>query len=71
MAPRTVPLPARAFGNPDLTVLYWLGMAGFLISSRGTLLAVDPLLQDFDMPVLIDFPLQAAGVPPTRRDTGH
>jgi L-ascorbate metabolism protein UlaG (beta-lactamase superfamily) len=63
MAPPTVPIPAQAFGNPDGTVLYWLGMAGFLINSRGTLLAIDPLLQGFDMPVLIDFPLQAADVP--------
>ncbi len=45
MAPPTALLPAQAFGNPGGTVLCWLGIAGFLISSRGTLLAVDPLLQ--------------------------
>jgi len=38
-------------------------MGGFLINSRGTLLAIDPLLQEFDMPLMIDFPLAASDVP--------
>lgn len=63
MAPDTDPIPASAFDALDRTVLHWLGMAGFLINARGTLLAVDPLLEGFDMPVLIDFPLRAADVP--------
>jgi L-ascorbate metabolism protein UlaG (beta-lactamase superfamily) len=63
MAPETVPIPPEAFEARGGTVLHWLGMAGFLINSRGTLLAVDPLLQDFDMPVLIDFPIRASEVP--------
>lgn len=63
MAPTTMPIRAEAFDDPQGTVLYWLGMAGFLINARGTLLAVDPLLQDFDMSMLIDFPLQPADVP--------
>jgi len=58
-----MPIRAEAFDDPHGTVLYWLGMAGFLINARGTLIMVDPLLQDFDMPVLIDFPLRAADVP--------
>ncbi|MGF6823985.1 L-ascorbate metabolism protein UlaG (beta-lactamase superfamily) [Microbacterium sp. ZKA21] len=63
MAPPTVPIPASAFEPTDGTVLRWLGMAGFLINARGTLLAVDPLLEGFDMPVLIDFPIEAADIP--------
>ena len=63
MAPETIPIPPTAFDAHSGTVLHWLGMAGFLINSRGTLIAVDPLLQDFDMPVLIDFPVTAADVP--------
>ena len=43
-------------------MLRWLGMAGFLINSRGTILMVDPLLGGFDMPVLIDFPVAADSV---------
>ncbi|WP_442542533.1 MBL fold metallo-hydrolase [Arthrobacter sp. KN11-1C] len=63
MAPSTMPIQVEAFDDPHGTVLHWLGMAGFLINARGTLLAVDPLLQDFDMPMLINFPLQPADVP--------
>jgi L-ascorbate metabolism protein UlaG (beta-lactamase superfamily) len=62
-APRTQPFGAEAFESTDGTVLRWLGMAGFLINSRGTTLMVDPLLGGFDMPVLIDFPIAAADVP--------
>lgn len=63
IAPETVPIGRDAFEESDRTVIRWLGMAGFLINSRGTILAVDPLLQDFDMPVLIDFPIATADVP--------
>jgi L-ascorbate metabolism protein UlaG (beta-lactamase superfamily) len=62
-APQTQPFGAEAFEVADTTVLRWLGMAGFLINSRGTALMVDPLLGGFDMPVMIDFPIAAADVP--------
>lgn len=48
---------AEAFEVSDKTTLRWLGMAGFFINSRGTILMVDPLLEGFDMPLLIDFPI--------------
>jgi L-ascorbate metabolism protein UlaG (beta-lactamase superfamily) len=38
-------------------------MGGFLINSRGTTLMIDPLLRDFDMPVMIDFPIKSTDVP--------
>jgi L-ascorbate metabolism protein UlaG (beta-lactamase superfamily) len=38
-------------------------MAGFLINSRGTTIMIDPLLEGFDMPLLIDFPILAKDVP--------
>jgi L-ascorbate metabolism protein UlaG (beta-lactamase superfamily) len=38
-------------------------MAGFLINSRGTTIMVDPLLQGFDMPIMIDMPIAAEDVP--------
>jgi L-ascorbate metabolism protein UlaG (beta-lactamase superfamily) len=44
-------------------VLRWLGMAGWLINSRGTTLMVDPLLDGFDMPIMIEMPLASAVVP--------
>lgn len=62
-APQTRPFGPEAFKPTDQTVLRWLGMAGFLLSSRGTTLMVDPLLGDFDMPLLVELPLDAASVP--------
>lgn len=38
-------------------------MSGFLINSRGTTFMIDPLLGEFDMPLLIDFPIEAGDVP--------
>ena len=62
-APDTRPFGPEAFAAADGTVLRWLGMAGFLINSRGTTLMVDPLLGGFDMPVMIEFPIAADEVP--------
>jgi L-ascorbate metabolism protein UlaG (beta-lactamase superfamily) len=59
---------AEAFEAANMTVLRWLGMAGFLINSRGTTLMVDPLLGGLDMPVMIEFPTAAADV---GRRAGH
>ena len=52
-APKTQPFGGAAFGPSDGTTLRWLGMAGFLINSRGTTIMVDPLLEGFDMPIMI------------------
>lgn len=62
-APKTQPFGYEAFGKSNKTTLRWLGMAGFLINSRGTTFMVDPLLEGFDMPLLIDFPILAKNVP--------
>src|SRR5215216_989075 len=62
-APRTRAFGMEALEGGDGTVLRWLGMAGFLINSRGTTVMVDPLLGWFDMPVLIEFPIASAEVP--------
>ena len=62
-APPTQPFGAEAFGKSKKTTLRWLGMAGFLINSRGTTFMVDPLLEGFDMQMLIDFPILAKNVP--------
>ncbi len=61
--PATQHFGAEAFNASDKTTLRWLGMAGFLINSRGTTLMVDPLLKGFDMPLLIDFPITIEEVP--------
>lgn len=62
-APPTQPFGKEAFGPSEGTMLRWLGMAGFLINSRGTTFMIDPLLGGFDMPVMIDFPIAAQNVP--------
>src|SRR5215203_6047952 len=62
-APPTQPFGEKAFGKSKTTTLRWLGMAGFLINSRGTTFMVDPLLEGFDMPMMIDFPILAKNVP--------
>src|SRR4051795_2462205 len=62
-APQTRPFGAEAFAPQDRTVLRWLGMAGFLINARGTTVMIDPLLAEFDMPVMIDFPIAPDTVP--------
>ncbi len=62
-APKTQPFGAKAFGPSKKTTLRWLGMAGYFINSRGTTLMIDPLLRDFDMPVMIEFPIAGNQVP--------
>ena len=56
-APKTQPFERTAFDASDGTTLRWLGMAGFLINSRGTTIMIDPLLEGFDMPIMIDMPI--------------
>ena len=62
-APKTRPFGTKAFKPSGKTTLRWLGMAGFFINSRGTTIMVDPLLEGFDMPIMIDFPIAAKDVP--------
>ena len=71
-APQTQPFGPEAFQQDKQTVLRWLGMAGFLVNSRGTTVMIDPLLDEFDMPVMIDFPIIAGAVPRLARcGAGH
>ncbi len=63
VAPATRPFGGEAFGHAHGTTLRWLGMAGFMINVRGTILMIDPLLTGFDMPLLIDFPIAVDDVP--------
>src|SRR3954468_13571585 len=62
-APPTQPFGADAFAPGEDTTLRWLGMAGFLINSRGITMMIDPLLRGFDMPIMIEMPVTAADVP--------
>jgi L-ascorbate metabolism protein UlaG (beta-lactamase superfamily) len=62
-APKTQPFGAKAFDPSKQTTIRWLGFAGFFVNSRGTTFMVDPVLEGFDMPVLIDFPIAPKDVP--------
>ena len=62
-APPTQPFGAEAFEKSDKTTIRWLGMAGFLVNSRGTTFMIDPLLEGYDMPLLREFPIKPKAVP--------
>jgi L-ascorbate metabolism protein UlaG (beta-lactamase superfamily) len=62
-APPTQSFGAEAFNKSGKTTIRWLGMAGFLVNSRGTTFMIDPLLEGYDMPTLMDFPIKPKDVP--------
>ena len=62
-APPTQPFGVEAFAPSNNTIIRWLGMAGFLVNSRGTTFMIDPLLEGYDMKLLMDFPIKPKSVP--------
>lgn len=56
-APNPVKISADAFGPRPDTAVYWLGNGGAMINSRGVCIMIDPLLEGFDMPLLVEAPL--------------
>ncbi|MGT2874027.1 MBL fold metallo-hydrolase [Streptococcus gallolyticus subsp. gallolyticus] len=52
-----------AFEQLDHTEIRWLGNASILINSRGKVILIDPLLDGFDMPLLIDMPINSKDIP--------
>lgn len=62
-APPTQPFGAEAFKPSNETTVRWLGMAGFLVNSRGTTFMIDPLLEGYDLPLLMKFPILPKEVP--------
>ncbi|WP_057491323.1 MBL fold metallo-hydrolase [Streptococcus orisasini] len=63
MPEKTVELPQSAFEKIEGTEVYWLGNASILINSRGTIILIDPILDSFDMPLLIDMPIKSTEIP--------
>lgn len=62
--PKSVyPFGKEAFLKDEKTTIRWLGNAGFLINSRGTRVMIDPMLKEFDMPVLFDAPVATSDIP--------
>ena len=61
--PRTHPFGAEEFKASRKTTLRWLCAAGFLIDTRGTTRMIDPLMEGYKMPIMIDMPLMPKDVP--------
>lgn len=59
----TIPLTEKAFAQNNGTDLYWLGNASIFINSHGTNVMIDPLLEGFDMTLLIDMPILPKDIP--------
>lgn len=60
---KTIPLTSKDFDKIDNTAIYWLGNASIFINSRGTNVMIDPLLEGFDMDLLIDMPILPKDIP--------
>lgn len=63
VAGKTVPVKKEAFEKINHTEIRWLGSASIMINHRGTNIMIDPLLEGFDMPLLIDLPILAKDIP--------
>lgn len=63
VAPKAQYFGKEAFEEADSTIIRWLGNGGAFINSRGTTIMIDPLLQDFDMPLLVDMPITVNDIP--------
>ncbi|MCF0116310.1 MAG: MBL fold metallo-hydrolase [Erysipelotrichaceae bacterium] len=59
----TVKMSNKDFMNDGHTSVYWLGGGGAMVNSHGTVIMIDPLLEGFDMPLLIDAPIKCEEVP--------
>lgn len=56
-------MSAADFAPTTHTAITWLGNASIHINSHGTNIMIDPLLEGFDMPLLIEMPILPKDVP--------
>lgn len=63
LAPKTVFMNKDAFDNHENIEITWLGNASIMINSYGTNMMIDPLLEGFDMPLLMEMPILPQDVP--------
>lgn len=61
--PATIFFKTEAFESQEKTIIRWLGNSGILLNSRGTSILVDPVLEGFDLPLLIDMPILTEEIP--------
>lgn len=62
VAKKTMPMSKKDFEKTNHTAIYWMANASVMINSRGTNIMVDPLLEGFDMPLLVEMPILPADV---------
>jgi len=58
-----LPMDESAFTPTEGTVIRWMGNASIHLNSRGTNLMIDPLLEGFDMPLLMEMPILPKDIP--------
>lgn len=63
VAKTPVRMQKDAFEKKTGTEVRWLGNGGAFVNSNGTCMMIDPLLQGFDMPLLVEPPIQAEETP--------
>ncbi len=63
VAPAAQKVTSEAFEKIDHTEIRWLGNASMMINSRGTNIMIDPSLEGFDLPLLIEIPILPKDVP--------
>lgn len=63
IAPQTRNMTKADFRDRAGTSIYWLGGGGAMVCSFGTVLMIDPVLEGFDMPLLIEIPITPSNVP--------
>lgn len=63
LAPKTIQFGKEAFKKINHTEIRWMGNASIMINSQGTNIMIDPLLEGFDMPLLIDMPILPQDIP--------
>jgi len=62
VAPKSIPIRKEAFDFAPETHIYWLSGSSMMIASHGTTLMIDPVLEGFDMPLLVDVPIRCEDV---------
>lgn len=50
----SIKITDKDFNNNNHVSVYWLGGGGVMINSYGTTIMIDPLLEGFDMPLLVE-----------------
>lgn len=61
---KRVEISNDAFKRSNETAVYWLGGGGAMVTSHGTNILIDPLLEGFDMKILTEAPI-------TSEEIGH